>query len=42
VWVVRRLALWARRLARINAPRGGKKPRSYRLYRSIQYEVRKK
>ena len=42
VWVVRRLALWARRLARQNAPRGPKKGRSYRLSRSIQYEVRKK
>jgi hypothetical protein len=42
VWVVRRLALWARRLARQNAPRGSKKARSYRLYRSIQYQVRKK
>lgn len=40
VWVVRRLGLWARRLARANAPRGGKKKgRSYRLYRSIQYKV---
>lgn len=43
VWVVRRLALWARRLARANAPRGPKKKgHSYRLYRSIQYKVRKK
>lgn len=43
VWVVRRLALWARRLAKANAPRGGKKKgRSYRLNRSIKYEVRKK
>lgn len=42
VWVVRRLALWARRLARQNAPRGGKKSRSYRLWKSIQYEVRKR
>jgi len=42
VWVVRRLALWARRLARKNAPRGGKKRGKYRLWRSIQYEVRKK
>jgi len=43
VWVVRRLALWARRLARKNAPRGPRnKGRSYRLYRSIQYKVRKK
>lgn len=42
VWVVRRLALWARRLSRQNAPRGGKKARSYRLWRSIRYEVRKK
>ena len=43
VWVVRRLALWARRLARKNAPRGPRgKKRNYRLYRSIQYKVRKK
>jgi len=43
VWVVRRLALWARRLARKNAPRGPrKKARSYRLSRSIQYQVRKR
>lgn len=43
VWVVRRLALWARRLARKNAPRGPKKKgRSYRLWRSIKHEVRKK
>lgn len=41
VWVVRRLALWARRLARQNAPRGGTKSRSYRLWRSIKHEVRK-
>lgn len=43
VWVVRRLALWARRLARKNAPRGPRsKGRSYRLRRSIQYKVRKR
>ncbi len=43
VWVVRRLALWARRLARKNAPRGPKnKSRSYRLWRSVKNEVRKK
>lgn len=43
VWVVRRLALWARRLARKNAPRGPKsKSHSYRLSRSISYEVRKR
>jgi hypothetical protein len=44
VWVVRRLALWSRRLARANAPRGGAKSggRSYRLWRSIKHEVRKK
>lgn len=41
-WVVKRLALWARRLARLNAPRGAKKARSYRLYRSINYRVVKK
>lgn len=42
VWVVRRLALWARRLARANAPRGGAKKSSYRLWKSVQYQVRKK
>jgi hypothetical protein len=44
VWVVRRLALWARRLARANAPRGPKTKggRSYRLWRSIKHEVTKK
>jgi hypothetical protein len=43
VWVVRRLALWARRLARKNAPRGPRnKSRSYRLSRSISYQVRKR
>lgn len=43
VWVVRRLALWARRLARKNAPRGPRnKTRSYRLWRSIKHEVRKR
>jgi hypothetical protein len=43
VWVVRRLALWARRLARKNAPRGPRnKGRSYRLSRSISYQVRKR
>lgn len=39
-WVIRRLALWSRRLARANAPRGPKnKGRSYRLSRSIVYRV---
>lgn len=39
-WVIRRLALWARRLARANAPRGPRsKGRSYRLWRSISYRV---
>lgn len=44
VWVMRRLALWARRLARKNAPRGprNKGGRNYRLWRSIKSEVRKK
>lgn len=42
IWMIRRLALWARRLARKNAPRGPKKARSYRLYKSIQYQVRKR
>lgn len=42
VWVVRRLGLWARRLARANAPRGPRgKGHSYRLRRSINYRVRK-
>ena len=42
VWVIRRLALWARRLARKNTPRGPKnKGRSYRLWRSINHEGRK-
>lgn len=43
-WVLMRLARWARRLARANAPRGpkAKKGRNYRLYRSIKAEVRKK
>lgn len=39
-WVIRRLALWARRLSRQNAPRGPRnKGRSYRLWRSISYRV---
>ncbi len=43
IWVVRRLGLWARRLARKNAPRGPRqKSHSYRLKRSIGYEVRRK
>lgn len=45
IWVLRRLGLWARRLARLNAPRkkrGTKKSHNYRLYRSINYEVRKR
>jgi hypothetical protein len=42
-WIYRRLAGWARRLARQNAPRGPKKKgRSYRLNRSLQYKVRKR
>lgn len=41
-WVIRRLALWARRLARQNAPRGPQqKRRSYRLRRAISYRVTK-
>lgn len=46
-WVIKRLALWARRLARENAPRGPRKKRknksgkSYRLNRSLTYYVRK-
>ena len=45
VWVLKRLALWARRLARENAPRkkwGLKKSHKYRLWRSIKMQVRKK
>lgn len=39
-WVIRRLALWARRLARLNVPKGPrKKSHSYRLRRSISYRV---
>lgn len=39
-WVLRRLGLWARRLARANAPRGPRnKTRSYRLRKSINYRV---
>lgn len=41
-WVLRRLGLWVRRLARANAPRqarGTKKSHNYRLYRSIKYRV---
>lgn len=39
-WVIRRLALWVRRLARRNAPRGPRnKTRSYRLWKSINYRV---
>ena len=45
-WILRRLGLWARRLARKNAPRsrgikGKNKKRNYRLWKSIGYEVRK-
>ncbi|MCP4415958.1 MAG: hypothetical protein GY805_05005 [Chloroflexi bacterium] len=43
VWVVRRLALWARRLARKNAPKGPRKKRhKYRLRKSIQYKVERR
>jgi hypothetical protein len=41
-WVLKRLGLWARRRARQMAPRGGAKSGSYRLWRSIKHEVRKK
>lgn len=42
VWLMRRLGLWARRLAKKNAPRGPKqKSHNYRLYRSIRTLVRK-
>lgn len=39
-WVLRRLALWIRRLARANAPRGGSKRSQYRLRRAIRYYAR--
>lgn len=47
VWMLRRMSLWARRLARQNAPRsrgvkGESKGRTYRLWRSIKSGVRKK
>ena len=39
-WVIRRLALWVRRLARANVPSGPKKKsHSYRLKRTIRYRV---
>lgn len=39
-WVIRRLALWSRRLARANVVRGPRqKGHSYRLKRSIRYRV---
>lgn len=41
-WVLRRLGLWSRRLARNYAPRGGKKRQKYRLFRSIKYRVEKR
>lgn len=42
-WMLRRIALWTRRLARKNAPRGPKtKTKNYRLWRSIKHEMRKK
>ena len=42
-WVIKRLGLWARRLARVNVPKGPrKKSHSYRLKKSISYYVRKK
>lgn len=42
-WVIKRLGLWSRRLARANVPKGPrKKSHSYRLKRSISYYVRKK
>lgn len=40
VWVLKRLGLWTRRIARQIVPRGPKKKgHSYRLYRSIHYGV---
>ena len=46
VWILRRLALFARRQARLNAPRSrgvkSKSGRNYRLHRSIKSEIRKK
>ncbi len=42
-WVLKRLGLWARRLARQNAPKGPKKKgHSYRLRRSINTRLRKR
>ena len=38
-WVLRRLGLWVRRLARARAPRGGPKGRPYTLSKSISYRV---
>ncbi len=39
-WVLRRLAGWIRREAKVNAPRGGAKRSPYRLRKSIRYYVR--
>jgi hypothetical protein len=42
-WVLKRLALWSRRLARVYAPRGpSKKSHSYRLWRSVKADVRQR
>lgn len=46
VWVLKRLGLWARRLARVNVPRsrgvkGKSKRHNYRLWRSINIDIRK-
>lgn len=41
-WVVKRLGLWVRRLARQRAPRGaGSRGQPYRLYKSIRYYTRR-
>ena len=42
VWVLKRLALWTRRLAKQNAPRSGIRGKSYRLHRSINVKVYRK
>lgn len=43
-WVLKRLGLWVRRLARARAPRGavGGKAKPYRLYKSIRYYTRRR
>ena len=47
-WVLKRLGLWARRLARKNAPRGPRRKwkskggKTYRLRRAIQYKIERR